>query len=119
MGRNNLDYVMCEFYRGVIAYTRSQPVIAEQHLLNADAVFHAVMNEKPAYSTICIKNSNRNIPKFLPKTVPAYQDHGTFRGYNLETRNSHTLHRCPLMQKPICTLGFLARGGLSFRIQSV
>ncbi len=47
MGRNNLDYGMCEFYRGVIAYTRSQPVIAEQHLLNADAVFHAVMNEKP------------------------------------------------------------------------
>ena len=38
MGRNNLDYGMCEFYRGVIAYTRSQPVIAEQHLLNADAV---------------------------------------------------------------------------------
>ena len=107
------------YKRQVIAYTRSQPVIAEQHLLNADAVFHAVMNEKPAYSTICIKNSNRNIPKFLPKTVPAYQDHGTFRGYNLETRNSHTLHRCPLMQKPICTLGFLERGGLSFRIQSV
>lgn len=26
MGRNNLDYGMCEFYRGVIAYTRSQPV---------------------------------------------------------------------------------------------
>lgn len=47
MGRNNLDYGMCEFYRGVIAYTRSQPVIAEQHLLNADAVFHAVMNENP------------------------------------------------------------------------
>lgn len=47
MGRNNLDYGMCEFYRGVIAYTRSQPVIAEQHLLNADAVFHAVMNESP------------------------------------------------------------------------
>ena len=23
MGRNNLDYGMCEFYRGVIAYTRS------------------------------------------------------------------------------------------------
>ena len=44
---NNLDYGMCEFYRGVIAYTRSQPVIAEQHLLNADAVFHAVMNENP------------------------------------------------------------------------
>lgn len=39
MGRNNLDYGLCEFYRGVIAYTRSQPVIAEQHLLNADAVF--------------------------------------------------------------------------------
>ena len=38
---------MCEFYRGVIAYTRSQPVIAEQHLLNADAVFHAVMKENP------------------------------------------------------------------------
>ena len=33
MGRNNLDYGMCEFYRGVIAYTRSQPVIAEQHML--------------------------------------------------------------------------------------
>lgn len=47
IGRNNLDYGMCEFYRGVIAYTRSQPVIAEQHLLNADAVFHAVMNENP------------------------------------------------------------------------
>lgn len=47
MGRNNLDYGMCEFYRGVIAYTRSQPVIAEQHLLNADAVFHAVMTENP------------------------------------------------------------------------
>lgn len=47
MCRNNLDYGMCEFYRGVIAYTRSQPVIAEQHLLNADAVFHAVMNENP------------------------------------------------------------------------
>lgn len=47
MGTNNLDYGMCEFYRGVIAYTRSPPVIAEQHLLNADAVFHAVMNEKP------------------------------------------------------------------------
>jgi len=47
MGRNNLDYGMCEFYRGVIAYTHSQPVIAEQHLLNADAVFHAVMNENP------------------------------------------------------------------------
>ncbi len=46
---NNLStaYRMCEFYRGVIAYTRSQPVIAEQHLLNADAVFHAVMNENP------------------------------------------------------------------------
>ena len=26
MGRNNLDYGMCEFYRSVIAYTRSQPV---------------------------------------------------------------------------------------------
>ena len=47
MGTNNLDYGMCEFYRGVIAYTRSQPVIAEQHLLNADAVFHDVMNENP------------------------------------------------------------------------
>ena len=47
IGTNNLDYGMCEFYRGVIAYTRSQPVIAEQHLLNADAVFRAVMNEKP------------------------------------------------------------------------
>lgn len=47
MGTDNLDYGMCEFYRGVIAYTRSQPKIAEQHLLNADAVFHAVMNEKP------------------------------------------------------------------------
>ena len=47
MGRNNLDYGLCEFYRGVIAYTRSQPVIAEQHLLNADAVFHDVMNENP------------------------------------------------------------------------
>ena len=47
IGTNNLDYGLCEFYRGVIAYTRSQPVIAEQHLLNADAVFHAVMNEKP------------------------------------------------------------------------
>lgn len=46
IGTNNLDYGMCEFYRGVIAYTRSQPAIAEQHLLNADAVFHAVMNEK-------------------------------------------------------------------------
>ena len=38
---------MCEFYRGVIAYTRSQPVIAEQHLLNADAVFRDVMSENP------------------------------------------------------------------------
>lgn len=47
IGTNNLDYGLCEFYRGVIAYTRSQPVIAEQHLLNADAVFHAVMNENP------------------------------------------------------------------------
>ena len=47
MGTNNLDYGMCEFYRGVIAYTRSQPVIAEQHLLNADAVFRGVMNENP------------------------------------------------------------------------
>lgn len=47
IGTNNLDYGLCEFYRGVIAYTRSQPAIAEQHLLNADAVFHAVMNEKP------------------------------------------------------------------------
>ena len=47
IGTNNLDYGLCEFYCGVIAYTRSQPVIAEQHLLNADAVFHAVMNEKP------------------------------------------------------------------------
>ena len=47
MGTNNLDYGMCEFYRGVIAYTRSQPVIAEQHLLNADAVFRDVMNENP------------------------------------------------------------------------
>lgn len=45
IGTNNLDYGLCEFYRGVIAYTRSQPKIAEQHLLNADAVFHAVMNE--------------------------------------------------------------------------
>ena len=47
IGTNNLDYGLCEFYRGVIAYTRSQPVIAEQHLLNADAVFHDVMNENP------------------------------------------------------------------------
>ena len=45
MGTNNLYYGLCEFYRGVIAYTRSQLVIAEQHLLNADAVFHDVMNE--------------------------------------------------------------------------
>ncbi len=43
----NLDYGMCELYRGVIAYTRSQPQIAEQHLLNADAVFRTVMNESP------------------------------------------------------------------------
>ena len=47
IGTNNLDYGLCEFYRGVIAYTRSQPVIAEQHLLNADAVFRDVMNENP------------------------------------------------------------------------
>jgi tetratricopeptide (TPR) repeat protein len=47
MGTNNLDYGMCELYRGVIAYTRSQPQIAEQHLLNADAVFRNVMNENP------------------------------------------------------------------------
>lgn len=45
MGTDNLDYGMCEFYRGVIAYTRSQPKIAEQHLLNADTVFRDVMNE--------------------------------------------------------------------------
>ena len=47
MGTDNLDYGMCEFYRGVIAYTRSQPATAEQHLLNADAVFQNVMNEYP------------------------------------------------------------------------
>ncbi len=47
MGTDNLDYGMCELYRGVIAYTRSQPQIAEQHLLNADAVFRDVMNENP------------------------------------------------------------------------
>lgn len=47
MGTDNLDYGMCEFYRGVIAYTRSQPQIAEQHLLNADAVFCNVLNENP------------------------------------------------------------------------
>lgn len=47
MGTDNLDYGLCEFYRGVIAYTRSQPVIAEQHLLNADAVFRDVMSENP------------------------------------------------------------------------
>lgn len=47
MGTNNLDYGMCELYRGVIAYTRSQPQIAELHLLNADAVFRDVMNESP------------------------------------------------------------------------
>lgn len=47
MGTNKLYYGLCEFYRGVIAYTRSQLVIAEQHLLNADAVFHDVMNENP------------------------------------------------------------------------
>ena len=46
-GTNNLDYGMCELYRGVIAYTRSQPQIAELHLLNADAVFRDVMNENP------------------------------------------------------------------------
>lgn len=45
MVTNNLDYGMCDFYRGVIAYTLSQPKIAEQHLLNADAVFNSVMNE--------------------------------------------------------------------------
>lgn len=27
MGTDNLDYGMCELYRGVIAYTRSQPQI--------------------------------------------------------------------------------------------
>lgn len=47
MGADNLDYGMCELYRGVIAYTRSQPQVAEQHLLNADAVFRNVMNENP------------------------------------------------------------------------
>lgn len=47
IGTNNLDYGMCEFYRGVIAYTCSQPVIAEQHLLKADAVFSDVMSECP------------------------------------------------------------------------
>ena len=72
MGRNNLDYGMCEFYRGVIAYTRSQPVIAEQHLLNADAVF-------PIFSAkycrifweipLMVRNSNRS-PIASPKVSP-------------------------------------------------
>ena len=72
MGRNNLDYGLCEFYRGVIAYTRSQPVIAEQHLLNADAVF-------PIFSAkycrifweipLMVRNSNRS-PIASPKVSP-------------------------------------------------
>lgn len=46
MGTNNLGYGMCEFYRGVIAYTRSQPIIAEKHLLNAES------------SLICLNRDN-------------------------------------------------------------
>ena len=48
MGRNNLDYGMCEFYRGVIClYPFSACDSRTAPAFNADAVFHAVMNENP------------------------------------------------------------------------
>ena len=65
------------------------------------------------------KSTFHSIQETVLKTASAYRGHGTYRDCSWEIQNNHTLHRYLLMQKPICTLGFLARGGLSFRIQSV
>ena len=50
MDTNNLDYGMCEFYRGVIAYTRSQPVIAEQHRKNRNSQEHTSLLYRIVYN---------------------------------------------------------------------
>lgn len=50
------------------------------------------------------------------KTASAYRGHGTYRDCSWEIQNNHTLHRYPLMQKPICTLTLSVRDGLSAHI---
>lgn len=112
MGTNNLDYGMCEFYRGVIAYTRSQPVIAEQHLLNADAVFHSIMNEKPdndytkstarflyslySYSLFVFSFSDNFFHRIFSIKDISNQCCGEFRNRKSQPDKTHTHERkCP------------------------